>query len=89
MILVEQPSSPFKVTHRKIPKEVNNENLEQKGKHLERKILYFSLNFVKSCQTQKKNKRNGNLVKLIFKLTPLLCLMIHIGGRLIREDKHS
>jgi len=48
MILVEQPSSLLKGTHRKIPKEVNNKNLEQKRKHLEKKILYFSLK--KSCE---------------------------------------
>jgi len=40
MFLVEQLSSLLKGTHRKIPKEVNNKNLEQGRKHLEKKILY-------------------------------------------------
>jgi len=52
MILVEQPSSLLKGTHRKIHNEANNNNLEQKGKHLEKKILYSSLK--KYCEKLSK-----------------------------------
>jgi len=45
MILVEQPSN--------FVKEVNHENLEQKRKHLERKILYSSLNFCEKLPNTK------------------------------------
>ena len=52
MFLVEQPSSLLKGTHRKIPKEDNNKNLEQGRKHLEKKIMYSSLK--KSCEKLSK-----------------------------------
>jgi len=48
MFLVEQPSSLLKGTHRKILKEVNNKNLKQGWKNLEKKIMYSSLK--KSCE---------------------------------------
>ena len=48
MFLIEQPSSLLKGTHRKLLKEVNNKNLEQGRKNLEKKIMYFSLK--KSCE---------------------------------------
>ena len=55
MILVEQPSNFVKGTLRKIPKEVNK-YLEQKRKHLERKILYSSLNFCEKLPKEKQEK---------------------------------
>ena len=61
MILVEQPSSLLKGTHRKILKEVN---LEQGRKNLEKKIMYSSLK--KYCDKLPKtieNKKNGNLIE--------------------------
>jgi len=66
MILVEQPSSLVKGTHRKISKEVNNENLEKKRKHLERKILYFSLKFYEKLSNTKEKQEKWQLSKIDF-----------------------
>jgi len=90
MILVEQPSSLIKGTHRKILKEVN---LGQGKQNLEKKIMYSSLK--KSCDKFPKTieKQEGQLNKIDFiqqlKLTYLLCLINPINGRLIWEDEHS
>jgi len=53
MIIVEQHSNFVKGTLRKIPKEVT---LEQNRKHLERKILYSSLNFCEKLPKEKQEK---------------------------------
>jgi len=63
MILVEQPSSLLKGTHRKILKEVN---LEQGRNNFEKKIMYSSLK--KSCDKLPKTieKQEGQLNKIDF-----------------------
>jgi len=66
MILVEPPSSHVRGTHRKIPKEVNNENLEQKRKHLERKNLYSSLKFCEKLPNTKEKQEKWQLSKIDF-----------------------
>jgi len=66
MILVKQPSSLIKGTHRKILKEVN---LGQERKNLETKIMYSSLK--KSCDKLPKTieKQEGQLNKVDFYTT--------------------
>jgi len=66
MILVEQPSNFVKESLRKIHKEVNNENLEQKRKHLERKILYSSLNFCEKLPNTKQKQEKWQHSKIDF-----------------------
>jgi len=66
MILVEQTLNFVKGTLRKIPKEVNNENLEQKRKHLERKNLYSSLNFCEKLPNTKEKQEKWQHSKIDF-----------------------